>query len=65
MKSIICLHCKKEIEYSRFTASVSNSGDFTISNGEFDTKDYGDWEDIEHFCPECEEDITKEIEQTQ
>lgn len=55
----ICPKCKKEIDYLRFSARVEHFGNFRINESgiDQDTNDWGDWDNIELACPECNETL--------
>ena len=54
-----CPECNKEIESLGFSSKVWHYGDFSIidGNGDFDTRDYGDWENVLYSCPKCNETL--------
>lgn len=52
MKTVICPKCGKAIDSLNFSSKVPHYG--TLKNDELYTKEYGDWEDEEYACPECD-----------
>jgi hypothetical protein len=57
-KLLKCPKCKEEIEDLWFEAKVEHSGYFRLDkneNEEWDTENYGDWNDLKFFCNECGE----------
>lgn len=60
---MICPKCKKKIEEFNFEAVVEHSGKYSIDSEclgeEFETKNYGDWDNVKFFCPECDTLITE------
>jgi len=51
-----CPKCKEKIEHLNFNANVQHSGIYEKDyiNGEnWDTRNLGDWSEIEFFCPHC------------
>jgi|TARA_R100000789_G_scaffold35599_3_gene38542 ribosomal protein L37AE/L43A len=58
-----CKKCKEEFACARFQADVRNYGEVDLGSGEFSIRDYGDWLNIKYHCPDCDVEITKEVEE--
>ena len=51
-----CPECKNEIEDLRYSTKINSYGVLFVDdkgNSDYDTKDFGDWEDTEFACPRC------------
>jgi len=65
---MICPKCKAKIEKFRFSSKVEHYGYFQLDNElneEWDTDDYGEWDNLVFCCPECDFVITQSQEKAQ
>ena len=46
-----CKFCNAEIDYLNFSAKVEHLG--VYDGSEWDTKQDGDWSEVNFYCPEC------------
>ncbi len=61
-----CKFCKEEIEHLSFSAKVGHFGSYQkdyVNGEDWDTRHYGDWSEIEFFCPKCDEKIANNQEE--
>ena len=61
-----CPFCKEEVEHLRFEAQVQHFGIYQkdyVNGEDWDTRELGDWTNIEFFCSECGSKIAETQEE--
>jgi hypothetical protein len=60
-----CPKCNAEIEELGFSAEVRQYGIYRLDNwndAEWDTTDYGDWDNVIFYCNKCNEALFYDVE---